>query len=103
MVTQVKEPIIRLKDQNKPIREITLGVAKSVICDSSFPQLKKFPTQHLDKSIAVSRKQAYQCYLTLQYRDALMNVNGEGLQQDAKHWLLWLAQNVKQEVLLDAF
>lgn len=32
-----------------------------------------------------------------------MNVNGEGLQQDAKHWLLWLAQNVKQEVLLDAF
>lgn len=43
MVTQVKEPIIRLKDQNKPIREITLGVAKSVICDSSFPQLKKIP------------------------------------------------------------
>lgn len=42
MVTQVKEPIIRLKDQNKPIREITLGVAKSVICDSFFPP-KKIP------------------------------------------------------------
>lgn len=103
MVTQVKEPIIRLKDQNKPIREITLGVAKSVICDSFFPHLKKFPTQHLYKSIAVSRKQAYHCYLSRQYRDALMNVNGEGLQPGAKHWLLWLAQNMEQEVLLDVF
>lgn len=89
VLMQMKAAIIRLTKQNRPFRERagTLVGAKSTISLDDHKIIflvKKNPSQHLAKSRTLWRRYKYHCQ-RLQSRDNFMNVNTEGLSQNANY------------------